>query len=105
MIGAVAPRTLAEAQALCRAMGVDLRVSGKGSSECADVMFPFCPAGVSIDLGVELPRCRGAGGTAQKAAIQLAEAQARAGASSGPPWLALGLGAVALGAVAYFVTR
>jgi hypothetical protein len=102
-----APRTLAEAQAQCRALGVDLRVSGRGMSACMDLLSPFCPNGVTSTSGDELPSCLGAPPSARKAAVLLAEAQARANAAAGdgPPWLLLGVGVLALGGLAYWLAK
>lgn len=98
-----APRTLAEAQAQCRAAGVDLRVSGRGMSACVDLLFPFCPHGVRGELGQELPTCAPAGPSAAKVAILAAEAQARV-ARPLAPWLVVG-GLASVVVVAWLVRR
>ncbi|MDB4884499.1 MAG: hypothetical protein JWL95_3265 [Gemmatimonadetes bacterium] len=100
-----APKSLAEAQAQCRAAGVDTRVSGKGMSACLDLLAPFCPNGVDSNGPGGIPQCAQAAPDARKAAALLAEAEAKQAAlrSSGA-WLwvgAAGLAAVAL----YFVSR
>lgn len=101
--GMSTPRTLAEAQAQCRAMGVDLRRDGRGMSACMDLLDPFCPRGVRATFGVELPSCEGEAPSAAKAAILLAEASATAKANAGPPWLLIGGGVAAVVAVALVV--
>ncbi len=99
-----APRTLAEAQAQCRALGTDLRVSGAHMSDCMDLLKPFCPHGVVGTFGVELPTCAGADPSAAKAAALLKEAQATAAANAPAPWLFIG-GAVAVAGVLWLVFR
>lgn len=96
--------TLADAQAQCRALGVDLRRSGRNMNQCMDLLAPFCPDGVEADITEELPRCGGAAPSPAKAAALLKEAEARAG-KSGPPWLLIGAGVVALGVVVFVATR
>lgn len=112
------PRTLGEAQAQCRAMGVDLRklagapgpvlVGGAPMrvSECADLILPFCPGGgVRADQASELPRCVNESVSPAKAAALLAEAHDRQAALAGPPWLLIGAGVLAAGLAVYFVAR
>ncbi len=95
--------TLAEAQAACRAAGVDLRVSGKGASDCVDRIAPFCvggTSGVRFDTSHELPFCANEAIDPAKAAALLKEAEQRQAALAfehPSPWLWVGLaGAAAL---------
>jgi hypothetical protein len=91
------PRTLAEAQAQCRALGTDLRKSGAHMSECVELLAPFCPNGVASTFGVELPTCAGAAPSPRQAAALLKEAEANAAKANGPPWLLIGGGVVVAG--------
>lgn len=100
-----APTTLAEALAQCEASGVDLTKSGAGMTACMDLLAPFCPFGVEGDTSHKLPRCAQPAPSPAKAAALLKEAEANAAAAKGPPWLLIGLGALALVAVAVVVTR
>lgn len=72
---------------------------------CMDLLASFCPDGVSANLDEELPRCAGAAPSPEKAAALLKEAEARVAANSGPPWLLIGAGLVALGVVVFVATR
>jgi hypothetical protein len=102
----VTPRSLAEALAQCKANGVDLRVSGRGFSACADLMSPFCDGNISSDPGPEgLPTCLGVEPIdPRKAAVLLREAEARANAGK-TPWLLIGGGVAAAGLVVWLLTR
>jgi len=117
-----APRTLAEAQAQCRALGVDLRlpmpangprlVNGRPMriNECMDLILPFCPGGgVRVEAGrpEEFPVCVDESVSGRKAAVLVKEAQARAAGAgdAGPSWLLLGVGALALGGLAFWLVR
>ncbi len=97
--------TLSEAQAQCRANGVDLRVSGRGATACMDLLAPFCPDGVLADVSEELPRCAGPGPSARKAAILNAEANARAAAAASQRRLLIGGGVLAAGLVLWLVLK
>lgn len=94
---------LAEALAECRAAGVDLRVSGKGMSDCVDKIAPFCVGGTSnvrADISRELPFCVSGEIDPAKAAALLKEAelkQAILAAAHPSPWLFVGVGAAVLG--------
>lgn len=115
-----APRSLAEAQAQCRALGVNLSAAPSASgqllgangrpmpvSECADLLMPFCPGGgVRAVVGRgELPVCADESISPAKAAVLLADAHAKQAGASGPPWLWIGGGVLAVGLVAYLALR
>jgi hypothetical protein len=75
---------------------------GLGPSACADLVWPYCDGSVQMVSALPPPHVRCAPRievSPRKAAILLAEAEARA-SSDGPPWLLVGVGvaAIALGA-------
>jgi hypothetical protein len=92
--------SLAEALAECKARNL-------GPSACSDIVDPFCGGrGVEIIAGSPpIVRCVAGEDSARKAAIQLAEAQAKIAASKGSPWLLIGGGVAALALVVYLATR
>ncbi len=94
--------TVVDAQAQCRAMGVDTRVGGHNLTACMDLLAPLCPFGVDSQGPGGIPQCAQAAPDARKAAILLAEAQAR---QPGPPWLLIGGGVAVVGLLAYFALR
>lgn len=102
--------TLLEAQAQCRAAGVDLRVSGKGMSDCVERIAPFCVGdadGVRVDTDHELPFCVSEKIAPSKAAAELKEAELRQAALSlqhPPAWLVMG-GVAALAGLLYLAFR
>jgi hypothetical protein len=113
-----APRTLVEAQAQCRALGVNLSappapngqllVNGRPMpiNACAELIAPFCPAGDGVRFVVgrgELPACANEAISPAKAASLLAEAHAKQ--ASGPPWLLIGGGVAVAGLALYFALR
>ncbi len=79
-----------------------------GVSACLDLLDPLCgdknPEAIADPSGVVTFRC-GTVPSAAKAAILLKEAEARAAAASGPPWLLIGAGVAAVGLVVYLATR
>lgn len=95
--------TLAEAQAQCRAAGVDLRVSGRGMTDCIDRIAPFCVGdkdGVRVDTDHELPFCVDERVSPEKAAVLLKEAELRQAALAlqhPPAWLVIAGGAALVG--------
>ena len=102
--------SLAEAQAACRAAGVDLRVSGKGMSDCIERIATFCVGGkdaVRADVDHELPFCVSAEISPAKAAALLKEAELRQAALSlehPSPWFFVA-GGVALAGLLYVALR
>lgn len=104
--GAVVSASLAEALAECRAAGVDLRVSGKGMSDCVDRVAPFCVGGtdgVRVDISRELPFCVSEALGPAKAAAELREAELRQAALSltnPSPWFFV-VGGLALSGLLY----
>ena len=91
-----APRTVEEAQAQCLADKL-------GPSACAELLTPLCDGrGVVIEFG-KPPRCVGGASSSRKAAVLLAEAQARQAPKVSPVLYVVGaLGVVGL---LYVLTR
>ncbi len=95
--------SLADARAQCLALGVDTRVGGHNLTACMDLLAPFCPNGVDSQGPGGIPQCAQAAPDPRKAAILLAEAQARA--KTGPPWLAIGVTVGVVGFLSYLALR
>ncbi len=95
----MAIRSLSEARAECTRAKL-------GPSACMDLVEPFCGPGenVAVDLDVDggLAFCkREESLSPAQARVLLGEAEARARAAEGPPWLLIGGGVLLAGVVAW----